>query len=83
MIYNLYRFGFVEIKQESDSGSKSIVNVPKWDSNKKLIRYFDNKVVSTKGEKYFEPKTEEDEEMAKQMKKTYVNLKPARKYRFH
>jgi hypothetical protein len=57
--------------------------VPKWDSNKKLIRYFDNKVVSTKGEKYFEPKTEEDEEMTKQMKKTYVNLKPARKYRFH
>jgi hypothetical protein len=39
--------------------------------------------VSTKGEKFFELKTEEEEELAKEMKKTYVNLKPARKYRFH
>lgn len=47
------------------------------------MRYYENKVVSTKGEKLFEYKTEQDEEMEKQMKKTYINLKPARKYRFH
>ncbi|XP_043911556.1 CUE domain-containing protein 2 [Protopterus annectens] len=46
---------------------------------KKLIRYIDNQVVSTKGERYKEIKKPESEEM----KKTYVNLKPARKYRFH
>lgn len=48
-----------------------------------MVRYFDSKVVTTKGDKYFELKTEEDEEKEKQLKKTYVNLKPARKYRFH
>ena len=48
-----------------------------------LVRYYDSKVVTTKGEKYFELKTEEEEELAKQMKKTYVNLKPAKAYRFH
>jgi hypothetical protein len=75
------RFGFIAVKENEDA--RSHVTVPKWDENKKMIRYFESKVVSTKGEKYFEPKTEEDEELAKQMKKTYVNLKPARKYRFH
>ena len=52
-------------------------------SEKKLVRYYESKVVSTKGERYFEYKTEEDEELAKEMKKTFINLKPARKYRFH
>ncbi|XP_064594974.1 CUE domain-containing protein 2-like [Liolophura sinensis] len=46
---------------------------------KKMVRYLDGRVVSTKGERFTEVKKEEDEEM----KKTYVNLKPARKYRFH
>ncbi|XP_060710136.1 CUE domain-containing protein 2 isoform X2 [Hemiscyllium ocellatum] len=46
---------------------------------KKLIRYIDNQVVSTKGERYTEVKKTESEEM----KKTYINLKPARKYKFH
>jgi hypothetical protein len=46
---------------------------------KKLIRYRDNQVVSTKGERYHIEKAAESEEM----KKTYVNLKPLRKYRFH
>ncbi|XP_059802320.1 CUE domain-containing protein 2 isoform X2 [Hypanus sabinus] len=46
---------------------------------KKLIRYIDNQVVSTKGERYTEVKKTESDEM----KKTYINLKPARKYRFH
>lgn len=47
--------------------------------NKKLVRYRDNQVVSTKGERFSWVKQQENEEM----KKTYVNLKPARKYRFH
>ncbi|XP_069741816.1 CUE domain-containing protein 2 isoform X5 [Narcine bancroftii] len=46
---------------------------------KKLIRYIDNQVVSTKGERYTEVKKAESDEM----KKTYINLKPARKYKFH
>lgn len=46
---------------------------------KKLIRYIDNQVVSTKGERYKHVRNPEAEEM----KATYINLKPARKYRFH
>lgn len=46
---------------------------------KKLIRYIDNQVVSTKGERYKDIKKPESEEM----KKTYISLKPARKYKFH
>ncbi|XP_042192930.1 CUE domain-containing protein 2 [Callorhinchus milii] len=46
---------------------------------KKLVRYIDNQVVSTKGERFTQAKKSESEEM----KKTYINLKPARKYKFH
>ncbi|XP_007126947.1 CUE domain-containing protein 2 isoform X1 [Physeter macrocephalus] len=46
---------------------------------KKLIRYIDNQVVSTKGERFKAVRNPEAEEM----KATYINLKPARKYRFH
>lgn len=46
---------------------------------KKLVRYHGNQVVTTKGERYQLVKKDEAEDM----KKTYVNLKPARKYRFH
>ncbi|KAL4641024.1 CUE domain-containing protein 2 isoform X1 [Arapaima gigas] len=49
------------------------------DAPKKLVRYHGNQVVSTKGERYHQVKNEETEDM----KKTYINLKPARKYRFH
>lgn len=44
-----------------------------------MLRYLDGRVVSTKGERFTEIKKEDSDEM----KKTYVNLKPARKYRFH
>lgn len=47
--------------------------------NKKPLRYRDNQVVSTKGERFSLVKKQESEDM----KKTYVNIKPARKYRFH
>eukprot|EP00123_Amoebidium_parasiticum_P021719 comp7241_c0_seq1/m.2956 comp7241_c0_seq1/g.2956 ORF comp7241_c0_seq1/g.2956 comp7241_c0_seq1/m.2956 type:complete len:320 (-) comp7241_c0_seq1:447-1406(-) len=43
------------------------------------VMYRDNQVVNTRGERYSVIKREETEEE----KKTYVNLKPARKYRFH
>lgn len=46
---------------------------------KKLVRYHRNQVVTTKGERYHLVKQEEPEEM----KKTFVSLNPARKYRFH
>ena len=46
---------------------------------KKLVRYRDGQVVSMKGERFSEIKKQDSEEM----KATYVNLKPARKYRFH
>ncbi|XP_075072721.1 CUE domain-containing protein 2 isoform X3 [Mixophyes fleayi] len=52
--------------------------VPK-EAPKKLVRYIDNQVVTTKGERYKDMKKPESEEM----KKTYINLKPARKYKFH
>ncbi|XP_042545176.1 CUE domain-containing protein 2 isoform X1 [Dipodomys spectabilis] len=52
--------------------------VPK-EAPKKLIRYIDNQVVSTKGERFKDVRNPEAEEM----KATYINLKPARKYRFH
>ena len=44
-----------------------------------MVRYRDNKVVSTKGERYT-METKQDNEATK---KTYVSLKPLRKYRFH
>jgi hypothetical protein len=43
------------------------------------MRYLNNEVVSTKGGRHLEKKKEESEEM----KKTYINLKPLKQYRFH
>lgn len=42
-------------------------------------RYLNNEVVSTRGGRYLDAKKTETDDM----KKTYVNLKPLRKYRFH
>lgn len=53
--------------------------LPFMQAPKKLVRYHDGQVVTTKGEKYHQVKNEQTEEM----KKTYISLKPARKYRFH
>lgn len=44
-----------------------------------MVRYLNGRVVNTRGEKFTDTKKEENEEM----KKTYINLTPARKYRFH
>lgn len=69
------RFSYVD----TDSDKKTYAPVVKKQDSKKMVRYLDNKVVSTKGERFTEIKREDSEEM----KKTYINLKPARKYRFH
>ncbi|CAL4082404.1 unnamed protein product, partial [Meganyctiphanes norvegica] len=71
----LNRYGFVD--NDDDKRDHRPV-APKWEG-KKLVRYRDNKVVSLKGERYTELKKEESDEM----KKTYVNLKPGKQYRFH
>jgi len=46
-----------------------------------MIRYRDNKIVSLKGERFSEVK--KDDEEVKESKKTYVNLKPVKQYRFN
>ncbi|CAB3371749.1 Hypothetical predicted protein [Cloeon dipterum] len=48
---------------------------------KKMIRYRDNKIVSLKGERFTEVKKDDDEQQVS--KKTFVNLKPTKQYRFH
>ena len=72
----LSRYSFV-VDTETDSK----VYAPNFTKNvpKKLIRYRDNQIVSTKGERFWKAKEPDSEDI----KRTYVNLKPARKYRFH
>lgn len=69
------RYGYVEVSQEEKTHQPTL----REQGEKKLVRYRNNQVVSTKGERFSHVKQEESEEM----KKTYVNIKPARKYRFH
>ncbi|XP_025065340.1 CUE domain-containing protein 2 isoform X2 [Alligator sinensis] len=64
---------------DSAEDQKTHRPVPPKEAPKKLIRYIDNQVVSTKGERYKDMKKPESEEM----KRTYISLKPARKYKFH
>ncbi|KAM9848238.1 CUE domain-containing protein 2 [Aulostomus maculatus] len=68
---------YMLVDREEDNKTHRPV-APK-DAPKKLVRYHSNQVVTTKGERYQLVKKNENEDM----KKTYVNLKPARKYRFH
>ena len=51
------------------------------DKSYSKVRYRDNQVVNTKGERHTVI-TKKDQE-GEHMKQTYINLKPARKYRFH
>nr|XP_046257795.1 CUE domain-containing protein 2 [Scatophagus argus]XP_046257796.1 CUE domain-containing protein 2 [Scatophagus argus]XP_046257797.1 CUE domain-containing protein 2 [Scatophagus argus] len=64
---------------DNEDDNKTHRPVAPKDAPKKLVRYHGNQVVTTKGERYQLVKKDETEDM----KKTYVNLKPARKYRFH
>ncbi|XP_036979536.1 CUE domain-containing protein 2 isoform X2 [Acanthopagrus latus] len=64
---------------DNDDDNKTHRPVAPKDAPKKLVRYHGNQVVTTKGERYQLVKKDEAEDM----KKTYVNIKPARKYRFH
>ncbi|NXH14221.1 CUE2A protein, partial [Bucco capensis] len=60
---------------DSAEDQKTHRPAPPKEAPKKLIRYIDNQVVSTKGERYKDIKKPESEEM----KRTYISLKPARK----
>ncbi|NXI46573.1 CUE2A protein, partial [Galbula dea] len=60
---------------DSADDQKTHRPVPPKEAPKKLIRYIDNQVVSTKGERYKDIKKPESEDM----KRTYISLKPARK----
>jgi len=77
------KFGYIAVDEDGNPVTSTSAPKVNWNNEKKLVRYYDSKVVSTKGEKFFEYKTEEDLEAEKQLKKTFINLKPARKYRFH
>lgn len=44
-----------------------------------MVRYRNGQVVSTKGERFSDVKPA----LTDEMKKTYINLKPAKQYRFH
>ncbi|KAM6347180.1 LOW QUALITY PROTEIN: CUE domain-containing protein 2 [Alca torda] len=63
---------------DSADDQKTHRPAPPKEAPKKLIRYIDNQVVSTKGERYKDIKKPESEEM----KRTYISLKPE-KYKFH
>ncbi|XP_051837271.1 CUE domain-containing protein 2 isoform X2 [Antechinus flavipes] len=64
---------------DSEEDQKTHRPVAPKEAPKKLIRYIDNQVVSTKGERYKDIRKPEPEGM----KSTYISLKPARKYKFH
>ncbi|XP_034994197.2 CUE domain-containing protein 2 isoform X2 [Zootoca vivipara] len=64
---------------DNEEDQKTHRPAPPKEAPKKMIRYIDNQVVSTKGERYKDIKKAESEEM----KRTYISLKPARKYKFH
>uniref|UniRef100_A0A8C3SIL7 CUE domain containing 2 n=1 Tax=Chelydra serpentina TaxID=8475 RepID=A0A8C3SIL7_CHESE len=69
--------GYMMVDSEEDQ--KTHRPLPPKEAPKKLIRYIDNQVVSTKGERYKDIKKPESEEM----KRTYISLKPAKKYKFY
>ena len=58
------------------SFSRLPIGIPQ--EQQKLVRYRDDKVVSTKGEKIVVEKSSEDH-----LKHTYVSLRPLRRWRFH
>lgn len=69
------RYAYIDVDEDKKSYKPT---APKAEA-KKLVRYLDNQVVNTKGNRFTEIKKDDTEEM----KKTYINLKPAKKYRFH
>ncbi|XP_025098067.1 CUE domain-containing protein 2-like [Pomacea canaliculata] len=71
----LAKYSFVDTNEDKRTHKPALLTK----EEKKLVRYRDGQVVSTKGERFSEVKRQESEDM----KKTYVSLKPAQKYRFH
>ncbi|XP_022111532.1 CUE domain-containing protein 2-like [Acanthaster planci] len=71
----LEKYGYVD----TDEDSKNHRPMEPKKEKKKMVRYINSQTVTTKGERFIETKKPESDEM----KKTYCNLKPARKYHFH
>ncbi|BFZ09162.1 hypothetical protein BsWGS_12201 [Bradybaena similaris] len=71
----LERYSFIDTEEDK----KTYRPPPPKGEAKKLVRYRDGQVVSMKGERFSEVKQKDDDNM----KASYINLKPARKYRFH
>ncbi|XP_072165652.1 CUE domain-containing protein 2-A-like [Diadema setosum] len=71
----LQKYGYVDLHDDTVTHKPL---APKQDK-KKMVRYLNGQVCTTKGEKFIEIKKPVTEEM----KKTYINLKPARSYHFH
>eukprot|EP00057_Strongylocentrotus_purpuratus_P001202 XP_001196471.1 PREDICTED: CUE domain-containing protein 2-B [Strongylocentrotus purpuratus] len=71
----LQKYGYVDVKDDSVT-HKPVA--PKQEK-KKMVRYLNNQVCSTKGERFIQIK----KPMTEEMKKTFINLKPARSYHFH
>ncbi|CAG5118516.1 unnamed protein product [Candidula unifasciata] len=69
------KYSFIDTEEDK----KTYRPPPPKGEAKKLVRYRDGQVVSMKGERFTEVKGKEEENM----KASYINLKPARKYRFH
>ncbi|KAK2162709.1 hypothetical protein LSH36_93g06011 [Paralvinella palmiformis] len=69
------KYSYVDVDLDKKEYKPALPKV----QDKKLVRYLDSKIVSTRGERFTEIKKEDDEKM----KKTFVNLKPAKQYRFH
>lgn len=59
-------------------------HLPKQES-KPLTRYLNDRVVSTRGDRYIIEKkdSEDSKEEEERLKSTFVNIRPLRKYRFH
>eukprot|EP00128_Syssomonas_multiformis_P002878 Colp12_sorted_trinity150504_noHs@13821 len=75
------RYGVVALDSAESEGQIKIHKpVVRYNEEKKLLRYREGQVVSTKGERFSVVKDPQEDSEA--MKKTFVNLKPAKKYRF-
>lgn len=73
----LNKYSYVDT--DEDAREHRPLAAQKHTETKKLVRYLDSQVVTTKGEKFTEIKKDTDVDP----KKFNINLKPARQYRFH
>ncbi|XP_065909187.1 CUE domain-containing protein 2-like [Dysidea avara] len=77
----LSRNSFVDTNADKTVHKPHLPQPVEGDKGTSKLRYRDNQVVNTKGERYTII-TKKDQE-GEHMQQTYIHLKPARKYRFH